>query len=122
MVYAKAFPKWWYFLGVAGRAWGVLLSLVVRGQKAQICALREGLGRGTFMVMPVDMSKILQLPVSDRVKLVQSIWDSIAEIPEAVELTETQRQELDRRLEAYERNPDAGSPWSEVKARILSGQ
>jgi len=72
--------------------------------------------------MPVDMSKILQLPVPDRVKLVQSIWDSIAEIPEAVELTETQRQELDRRLEAYERNPDAGSPWPEVRARILSGQ
>lgn len=72
--------------------------------------------------MPIDMSKILELPVSERVKLVQSIWDSIAEVPEAVELTEAQRRELDRRLKAYERDPEAGSPWSEVRARILSGQ
>ena len=72
--------------------------------------------------MPIDMSKILELPVSDRVKLVQSIWDSIAQIPEAVELTEPQRQELDRRLEAYERDPDAGSPWPEVRAKILTGR
>jgi putative addiction module component (TIGR02574 family) len=47
--------------------------------------------------------------------------DSIVEVPEAVELTEEQRTELDRRLAEYENSPDAGSPWSEVKARILKG-
>lgn len=43
---------------------------------------------------------------------------SIAAIPEAVPLSEDQKMELDRRLEAYHRNPDAGSPWIEVRERL----
>jgi len=71
---------------------------------------------------PVRISDVLELPVSERLELVGDIWDSIAQVPDAVELTDTQRAELDRRLEAYRRDPKAGSPWSEVKARILSGR
>ncbi|MCH9002970.1 MAG: addiction module protein, partial [Planctomycetes bacterium] len=33
-------------------------------------------------------------------------------------LSEAQRQELDARLDAYHRDPGAGSPWEAVKARI----
>jgi putative addiction module component (TIGR02574 family) len=65
------------------------------------------------------LSDVLELPVSERLKLVEAIWDSIAEVPDALELTEEQRTELDRRLREYEKNPDAGSPWPEVKERIL---
>lgn len=65
------------------------------------------------------LSDVLELPVSERLKLVEAIWESIAEAPDALQLTEEQRTELDRRLHEYERNPDAGSPWSEVKERIL---
>jgi putative addiction module component (TIGR02574 family) len=54
-----------------------------------------------------------------RLKLVEEIWDSIAATPDALQLTEAQRAELDRRLDDYEKNPEAGSPWPEVKARIL---
>lgn len=68
---------------------------------------------------PIRLSDVLELPVSERLKLVEAIWDSIAEAPEALELTEAQRTELDRRLDDYEKNPDAGSPWPDVKARIL---
>jgi putative addiction module component (TIGR02574 family) len=68
------------------------------------------------------MSDVLELPVSERLELVGDIWDSIAQAPDAVELTEAQRVELERRLEAYRRDPNAGSPWSEVKARILSSR
>lgn len=68
---------------------------------------------------PIRLSDVLQLPVSERLKLVEAIWDSIAESPEAVHLTETQRAELDRRLDEYEKDPEAGSPWAEVKERIL---
>jgi putative addiction module component (TIGR02574 family) len=69
---------------------------------------------------PIRLSDVLELPVSERLDLVGDIWDSIAQVPDALELTEAQRAELDRRLEAYRRDPKAGSPWSEVKARILS--
>jgi len=67
------------------------------------------------------LSDILELPVSERLKLVEAIWDSIADAPEALELSDAQRAELDRRLEEYEKNPGAASPWSEVKARVLKG-
>ncbi len=67
----------------------------------------------------LSMSDVLALSVPERVKLVQAIWDSIEAVPEAVPVTEEERAELDRRLDAYYRDPDAGSPWSEVKARIL---
>lgn len=72
--------------------------------------------------MAVNMSEILKLPVDERLKLVESIWDSIAQCPEALELTEDQKRELDRRLEDIEKNPDAGIPWPELKARLLGSQ
>ena len=41
-----------------------------------------------------------------------------AAAPEALQLTEAEREELDRRWTAYERDPSLGSPWAEVRARI----
>ena len=48
----------------------------------------------------------------------EDIWDSIAELPEAVILTDDQKRELDNRLEAAHLNPNEGSPWEEVRQRI----
>jgi len=61
---------------------------------------------------------ILGLSISERIQLVEDIWDSIAELPEAVILTDDQKRELDNRLEAYHLNPNEGSPWQEVRQRI----
>jgi putative addiction module component (TIGR02574 family) len=61
---------------------------------------------------------ILELSVAERIQMVEDIWDSIAAVPEAVQLNEDQKRELDRRLEAYHQNPQAGSPWIEVRERI----
>ena len=61
---------------------------------------------------------ILSLSVSERIQLVQDIWDSIAELPESVPLTDEQKAELDRRLDAYHKDPSAGSPWSIIQERI----
>ena len=71
---------------------------------------------------PVHIADVLELPVEERLELVGAIWDSLSEVPEAVELTDAQRMELDRRLEAYRLDPSEGSPWSEVKDRILKGR
>ncbi len=68
------------------------------------------------------LSELLQLPLEDRLKLVEAIWDSIADAPEVLELSDAQRAELDRRLEEYERDPSIRSPWRDVKARILEGR
>ncbi len=63
--------------------------------------------------------ELLRLSVSERIRLVEDIWDSIREIPEAVELTEEEKEELDKRLAAYHQNSSAGAPWKVVKTRIL---
>lgn len=67
-----------------------------------------------------NLATILALPVAERLELVQAIWDSVAQTPDPYPLTEAERSELDQRLEAYQRNPEAVSSWAEVKARILA--
>ena len=61
-----------------------------------------------------------QLSVAERILLVEEIWDSIAEEVNASDLTQAQKDELDRRLAAMGADPRAGSSWEEVKARLLS--
>ena len=67
----------------------------------------------------ISISDVLELDIPERIRLAQAIWDTIAEVPEAVPLSEVERQEIDRRLEDYRKDPSAGSPWPEVRAGIL---
>ena len=69
---------------------------------------------------PLTQADVLSLSVPERIQLVEDIWDTIAEVPEEVGLTDEQKAELDRRLDAYHRNPDEGSPWGVVRERIRS--
>lgn len=64
------------------------------------------------------LAEILRLSVDERIQLAQDIWDSIAAVPEAISLTDAQRAELDRRLAAYEGNPDEGIPWDEFRKQF----
>lgn len=66
----------------------------------------------------IDLAEVLQLPVSERLRLLEAIWDSITEHPESLEVTDEQKAELDRRLDALEKNPTEGSSWDEVRARV----
>ena len=70
--------------------------------------------------MKISAAETLDLPISERIQLVAEIWDSIAEFPEKIELTPATRKLLAKRLAAYRANPDAGSPWQDVKSRISS--
>lgn len=58
------------------------------------------------------------MSISERIQLVEDIWDSIVELPEAIILTDDQKRELDKRLDAYRLNPNEGSPWEKVRQRI----
>ena len=49
-----------------------------------------------------------QLPVDERIRLVEDLWDSIAADQSAIALSSDQRAELDRRLEAFEFDGDMG--------------
>jgi putative addiction module component (TIGR02574 family) len=54
------------------------------------------------------MSSILKLPIKDRIRLVGDIWDSIAADQSALDLTEAQRTELDKRLDDFEKDGKIG--------------
>jgi len=68
----------------------------------------------------VSISDVFQLPVEERIRLAQAIWDSVASSPEQVPITAAQVKELDRCYNEYLDDPDEGSSWSEVKARLLA--
>lgn len=67
----------------------------------------------------ISASDIAEMPVEERIRLVEDIWDSIAELPESVAVPEWHKQELEKRLDAYHANPTEGSPWHEVRERLL---
>jgi putative addiction module component (TIGR02574 family) len=67
---------------------------------------------------PLPVTEILELPVDERIRIVELIWDSIAASPEAVLISDELRAELDRRLAAFEASPEAGVPWEEVRERL----
>ena len=62
--------------------------------------------------------KIQDLSLDERIKLVQDISDSVAAEQGAIPVTEGQRRELDRRLEAYRLDGDRGLLAAEVIERI----
>lgn len=59
-----------------------------------------------------------QLSLAERILLVEEIWDSIAAEAEALDVPQSHKDELDRRLAAYHADPHAGSSWHDVKTRL----
>ena len=68
----------------------------------------------------VSLSEVFHLPAVDRIRVVQALWDSIARDPDQIPLGDAQRALLDEYYADYLADPDIGSPWPEVKARLLS--
>ncbi len=60
------------------------------------------------------------LNINEQIELVEAIWDNIASHDAAPPLTESQRAELDRRLDDYLANPTDVESWQEVKAAALA--
>lgn len=63
-------------------------------------------------------TNLRNLPLDERIRLVEDLWDSIASDRHALPLTPEQRLELDRRLDAYEADANPGRPAQDVIADI----
>jgi len=74
----------------------------------------------SITLMAISAADLLNLSVEERINLVSEIWDSIAAVPEQVEVSPEVRELLAKRLIEHRSNPTSGSPWEEVKARILA--
>ena len=58
------------------------------------------------------------LSIGERIQLVEELWDSIAADQALLPLTDEQRAELDRRLDAYESDNIRGREASKVVATL----
>ena len=60
-----------------------------------------------------------RLSASQKIRLVQQLWDEIAEEASNLPLTDAQRRLLDERIADDDANPDDVEPWSTVRDDIL---
>ncbi|MBI3563267.1 MAG: addiction module protein [Gammaproteobacteria bacterium] len=63
-------------------------------------------------------TKPQHLPLEERIKLVEDLWDSIAADQQALQLTDEQKAELDRRLDAYDIDKNRGRLVTDVMTDI----
>ncbi len=66
------------------------------------------------------LSEIKKLSVSERILIVESIWDSITLSDEDVPVTDEHIKELDKRLHDHKMNPSDTVKWDDLKKRIKS--
>jgi putative addiction module component (TIGR02574 family) len=53
-----------------------------------------------------DVVEILKLPVEDRLRLVELLWESLCVNPSAVPLSDAHRAAIDDELAEHRRNPE----------------
>jgi putative addiction module component (TIGR02574 family) len=62
------------------------------------------------------LAEISKMALSEKISLVEEIWDTIVKDGEYPELTEQQSAELNRRMNSYHTNPSQGRLWSDIKS------
>ena len=79
--------------------------------------------RDIILNMVPEINNLEQLPLAERILLVEDLWDSIAQSHEAdLPIPEWQIAELMRRKQKYVQDPDSAVPWPEVKRSILESK
>jgi len=68
--------------------------------------------------MAISRDDILKLTVSERLDLLDTIWESIAADSSDLPVTDAQRREIDRRLDQYEVVLPSLSVWTGVQVRL----
>jgi len=63
---------------------------------------------------------IFDLSPSEKLQLVEDLWDDLAATLEAVPVHEWQEQELTRRKTNLMKNPASGLTWEEIKRKVQS--
>jgi putative addiction module component (TIGR02574 family) len=60
-----------------------------------------------------------RLPAAEKIRLVQRLWDEIADEAARLPLTTAQRRLLDERIDEHEAKPDDVEPWEHARDDIL---
>ena len=72
--------------------------------------------------MNTEFTQVFELTLSEKLQLLEDLWDSIAQAPEQIPVLDWQKEELARRKDSHLLNPNLGSSWEAVKERIRNGQ
>lgn len=96
-------------------------------QSVFMCGSTLAVNSMRFLGYPAPMStadlNYRSLPISERIELVEDIWDSIAEeTATPLAITDEERAELDRRYAAHLADPSSSVPWEQVRAALFKGQ
>jgi putative addiction module component (TIGR02574 family) len=59
-----------------------------------------------------------QLSPSERLQLIEDLWDSLAATPEVIPFHDWQKSELDRRKALLDANPSSALTWDEIVRRV----
>ncbi|MBI3372875.1 MAG: addiction module protein [Betaproteobacteria bacterium] len=60
-----------------------------------------------------------RLSAAEKIRLVQQLWDEIADQAAELPLTDAQKQLLDELIDEHEANSDDAEPWEQVRDEIL---
>jgi len=70
--------------------------------------------------MGPNVASVFDLSPSEKLQLVEDLWDDLAAVPESLPVHEWQKEELARRKANLMNNPSSALSWEEVKRRIRS--
>ena len=68
--------------------------------------------------MSSSTESIFDLSLSEKLQLVEDLWDDIASTPEAVPVHDWQKEELARRKQNLLSNPASALSWEEIQRRV----
>ncbi len=66
------------------------------------------------------MDTAKRLPLAERIELVEALWESITQEGYEPSLTPEQADELDRRVEAHQRNPNDVVAWEFIEKELMN--
>lgn len=69
-------------------------------------------------MQPVSVPDILRLSISERLALLDAIWQSLEGEGKELPLSEAQKRELDRRIAEDEAHPEEGISWEALRATL----
>lgn len=65
-------------------------------------------------------TSVFDLSPSEKLQLVEDLWDDLAATPDEIPIHDWQKEELGRRRANLLNNPASGLSWEEVKRRVRS--
>ena len=68
--------------------------------------------------MKPGKDSLSDLSPSEKLQLIEDLWDSLSAVPDAVPVHDWQKEELARREANLAKNPDSGLAWDEVEREV----